>query len=205
MQRLYHAKVYGPTKFSGPTVIVLDKHKRSTDPLLFACVESYGATAARADNTNSSRLAEHLGGPIYDERKAGLPQLKIGRRVLFLLQNGCTIFLSPYTDIHNGKLSTRLLEMVYNFERYGQVGEVSYVPATVRYSGACPFVGFVANWRMFPSYRPFPVVTRAEIFISDSPIKITQLPDKNRSIDGLVTAIFEQANTLPEHYRSRQK
>ena len=205
MQRLYHAKVYGPTKFSGPTIIILDKHKRSSDPALFACVESYGAPAARADNTEFSRLAAYVGGPIYDEKKAGLPQLSIGKRILFLLQNDCTILLFPFTDIHNGKLSPRVLEVVYNFEVSGKVGEVSYVPATVRYSGAYPPFGLVAHFRAFPSYLPIPYITKAEVFISDSPIKISQLADKNRSIDGLIRAVFEQAKVLPEHYHSGQK
>lgn len=208
MQRLFHAQAYGPTRFSGPTVVILDRHERSTDPALFTCIESYGAAAARADNTMFSRLAAYVGGPIYYEKKAGLPQLNIGRRILFLLQNGCTLFISPFTDIHNGKLSTRVLKVVYHFETSGKVGEVSYVPATVRYSGAYSFLGLAglaARLRAFPSYWPFPFVTKAEVFISKSPIKVSQLPDENRSIDGLVSAVFEQARTLPGHYYSQQK
>jgi len=205
MQRRYHAKAYGPTKFSGPTVIVLDMHKRSIDPLLFSCIESYGAAVARADNTVASRLAEAVGGPIYDEKKAGQPQLSFGRRLSFLLQNGETVLLFPFNDIHNGELTTRVLKVVYNLEASGKISEVSYVPATVRYSGAYPLTGFTAHLRAFPSYRPFPFITRAEVFISDSPIKVALLPDENRSIDGLVSAIFKQARGLPEYYRSGQK
>ena len=205
MQRLYHAEVHGPTKFSGPTIIILDRHERSTDPMLFYCLESYGAPAARADNTGFSRLADYLGGPIYDEKKAGIPQLSIARKILFLLQNECTILLSPYTDIHNGKLSPRVLELAFNFEMAGKVGEVSYVPVTVRYSGVHPLLGLAAQLRAFPSYWPIPYITKAEVFISNFPIKIAQLPGKNRSIDGLVNAVFEQAKTLPERFHSDQK
>ena len=205
MQRLYHAKSYGPTTFSGPTIIVLDRHEMSTDSILFSCVKSYGASAARRDNTYASKLAEYLGGPIYDEKKAGLPQLNIGRRILFLLLNGCTIFIIPFTDVHKGKLSTRVLELAYHLEVRGKVGEISYVPATVRYSGAYPFLGPLAHLRAFPSYRAIQYVTKAEVFISDSPVKLAQLPDESRSFDGLVSKIFEQAKALPERYLSGQK
>ncbi len=203
MQRLYHAKAYGPTRFSGPTIIVLDRHTRSTDPALFTFVESYTVAAARADNTEFSRLAAYVGGPIYDERKAGKVQLSIGRRVFFLLQNGCTIFIAPFNDIHNAKLNSRVLELVFNFEVAGKVGEVNYMPATVRYSGAHPLFYFAANLRMFPSYRPLPWITRAEAFISDSPVKLAQLPPEKRNIDGVVSTLFERAEALPEYYHSR--
>lgn len=205
MRLLFRAKYYGPETIAGPAVVVPTPHTRSSDPPLFLGVKSYAAPVARDDNTILSKSAARIGGPISPMGGGREGMEYFLKHVKFILESKMPLLVFPATDVHDGQMTHNVLKRVVTWQLTGKIGDVAWWPATIRYSSPLPRV---AQMRVFPSYWPIPWLTLAESFISREPVRISDLPRPQGSVDQIVDSLFktlfEKSASLPEYYLGKR-